>query len=102
GYLLLDLSESMGYTYRQELTKFDYSICLAAALGYLMVHQQDPVGLVTFDERIRQVLPARSRRSQLGDMLALLAKATPSGQTEVPHCLRQIAAMFKQRSLMIL
>ena len=39
----------MAYTYRQELTKFEYAICLAAALGYLMIHQQDPVGLVTFD-----------------------------------------------------
>src|SRR5687768_5558862 len=49
GYLLMDLSESMAYTYRQTLTKLDYSICLAAALGYLMIHQQDPVGLITFD-----------------------------------------------------
>ena len=40
GYLLMDLSESMGYTYRQELNKFEYSICLAAALSYLMIHQQ--------------------------------------------------------------
>ena len=31
GYLVMDLSASMGYTYRQELTKFDYAICLAAA-----------------------------------------------------------------------
>ena len=29
----VDLSRSMGYTHRQELTKFDYAICLAAALG---------------------------------------------------------------------
>ena len=49
GYLVMDLSASMAYTYRQELTKFEYGICLAAALGYLMIHQQDPVGLVTFD-----------------------------------------------------
>ena len=48
GYILMDLSRSMAYTYRQELTKFDYSICLAAAISYLMIHQQDPVGLVTF------------------------------------------------------
>ena len=47
GYLLMDLSESMAYTYQQELTKFDYSICLAAALAYLMIHQQDPVGVMT-------------------------------------------------------
>ncbi len=54
GYLVMDLSRSMAYTYRQELTKFDYAICLAAALCYLMIHQQDPVGLITFDEKIRR------------------------------------------------
>ena len=51
GYLAMDLSQSMGYTYRQELSKFDYAICLAASLCYLMIHQQDPVGLITFDEQ---------------------------------------------------
>ena len=30
GYLVMDLSASMAYTYRQELTKFEYAICLAA------------------------------------------------------------------------
>ena len=61
GYLVVDLSRSMAYTYRQELTKFDYAVSLAAALCYLMVHQQDPVGLITFDKQIRQSLPpARS------------------------------------------
>ena len=44
GYLVMDLSASMGYTYRQELTKFEYGISLAAALCYLMIRQQDPVG----------------------------------------------------------
>src|SRR6476620_11200420 len=60
SYLVMDLSASMAYTYRQELTEFDYAICLAAALGYLMSHQQDPVGLVTFDTQIRASLPPRS------------------------------------------
>src|SRR4051812_43134626 len=78
GYLVMDLSQSMGYTYRQELTKFEYSICLAAALGYLMVHQQDPVGLITFDERIRSSLPPKSRRTQLGTILSLLANLRPT------------------------
>ena len=54
GYLVMDLSESMAWTHRQELSKFEYGICLAAALGYLMIHQQDPVGLVTFDTQIRE------------------------------------------------
>ena len=102
GYLLMDLSESMAYTYRQELSKFDYCICLSAALGYLMIHQQDPVGLMTFSDKLHACLPARSKRSQLGNMLGLLSKARPSGQTDVAGNLRRIAAMIRHRSLFML
>lgn len=102
GYLLMDLSESMDYTHRQELTKFDYSICLAAALAYLMVHQQDPVGLVTFDEKIRSSLPARSKRTQLANILALLSRAKPTGATDVARSLRQFAPMVRHKSLIMI
>ncbi len=101
GYLVMDLSESMAYTFRQELTKFDYSICLAAALAYLMIHQQDPVGLITFDEKIRHSLPAKSKRTQLGNILALLSKLRPTGMTEISQNLRRIAAMIQHRSLVM-
>ena len=77
GYLVMDLSASMAYTYRQELTKFDYAICLAAALGYLMIHQQDPVGLVTFDTKIQTCLPPRSKRTHLNGILGALDAEQP-------------------------
>jgi uncharacterized protein (DUF58 family) len=102
GYLVMDLSASMAYTYRQELTKFEYAICLAAALGYLMIHQQDPVGLVTFDTRIQTSLPPRSKRTQLGTILAVLANLKPSGQTDIAHCLHQLAVMIRSKSLVLL
>jgi uncharacterized protein (DUF58 family) len=102
GYLVMDLSRSMGYTYRQELTKFEYSICLAAALCYLMIHQQDPVGLITFEERIRDCLPPRSKRTQLGAVLSLLARLRPTGKTSLAGSLAQIAAMLRHRSLVML
>ena len=102
GYLVMDLSRSMAYTYRQDLTKFDYAICLAAALAYLMVHQQDPVGLITFDEQIRSSLPPRSKRTQLGNILSLLANLHPTGKTDIARSLTQIAAMLKHRSLVML
>lgn len=102
GYLVMDLSASMAYTYRQELTKFEYAICLAAALGYLMIHQQDPVGLVTFDTRIQASLPPRSKRTQLGTILAVLANLKPSGPTDVAHCIHQLAAMIRSKSLVML
>jgi uncharacterized protein (DUF58 family) len=102
GYLVMDLSASMAYTYRQELTKFEYAICLAAALGYLMIHQQDPVGLVAFDTSIRTALPPRSKRTQLGNILGLLAGLKPAGPTDVATCLHQLAAMVRTKGLVML
>jgi uncharacterized protein (DUF58 family) len=102
GYLVMDLSSSMAWTYRQELTKFEYGICLAAALGYLMIHQQDPVGLVTFDTQIRAALPPRSKRTQLGTILSVLANLKPVGRTDVAACLHQLAAMIRSKSLVML
>ena len=102
GYLVMDLSASMAYTYRQELTKFEYAICLAAALGYLMIHQQDPVGLVTFGTRIETSLQPRSKRTQLGTILGLLANLKPAGKTDVAACLHQLAVMIRNRSLIVI
>jgi uncharacterized protein (DUF58 family) len=98
----MDLSASMAYTYRQELTKFEYAICLAAALGYLMVQQQDPVGLVTFDTRIQTCLPPRSKRTHLGAILGALAALRPAGKTEIAPCLHQLANMIRGKSLVML
>jgi uncharacterized protein (DUF58 family) len=101
GYLAMDLSESMGYTYRQELTKLDYSICLAAALCYLMILQNDPVGVVTFGEKIDNFLPPKSKRQQIGNILSLLARLKPQGKTDAGRSLAQLAAMLKHASLVM-
>ncbi len=101
GHLVMDLSKSMGYTYRQELTKFDYAVCLAAALGYLMIHQQDPVGLVTFDTQLRTVIPPKSKRTQLGTILSVLSNLKPTGETDVAGSLLRLAGMLKGKSLVM-
>lgn len=102
GYLAMDLSESMAYTYRQELTKFDYAICLAAALCYLMILQNDPVGVVTFGEQINHYLAPKSKRQQIGNILSLLARLRPSGNTDAGKSLSQLAAMLKHASLVMI
>lgn len=102
GYLAIDLSQSMDYTYRQQLTKLDYCICLAAALSYLMIQQQDPVGLVTFDTKLGASVPPRSRRSQLPTILSQLTNLKVAGQTDLAGSLVQLAAMLRHRSLIML
>ncbi len=101
GYLVMDVSGSMGFTHQQSMSKFEYSTCLAASLTYLMTTQQDPVGLMTFVEKLHAVLPARSRRGQLGDVLAGLARIKPAGVADIGGCLSRVAAMLRQHSLVM-
>jgi len=102
GYLAMDLSASMAYSYEQELSKFEYCICLAAALCYLMIHQQDPVGLVTFGEKIEDSLAPKSKRQQIGNILSLLARLKPRKKTDIARSLNQLSAMLKHSSLIML
>ncbi|MEQ1903565.1 MAG: DUF58 domain-containing protein [Pirellulaceae bacterium] len=102
GYLIMDLSHSMDYTYRQELTKFDYAICLAAALTYLMVMQQDPVGLITFNDAVRESLAPKAKRAQLSNILSVLARTRPAGRSNFAKCSQQIGSMLRQRSLLMI
>ncbi len=101
GYLMVDASRSMGYTYRQEMTKFEYAICLAAALAYLMIHRQDPVGLITFDQKISGSLAPKSRRTQLATILSILARLQPDGRTDIAASITQLAAMLRRASLVM-
>ena len=102
GYLVMDLSGSMGYRHEQDLTKFEYATCLAAALCYLMIHQNDPVGLVTFGERIVDSLAPKSKRQQIGNILSLLARLQPRDKTDVAYSLNQLAAMLRHSSLVMI
>ncbi len=101
-YLLVDASRSMDYGSEGFMTKFDYAICIAAALGYLSLSQQDSVGLVTFDEKLRAFLPPRSKRTHLFAILAQLANTKPRGETSLAGCLHEVANRVRKRGLIIL
>jgi uncharacterized protein (DUF58 family) len=68
----------------------------------MMIHQQDPVGVVAFDQKIIKSLAPRSKRSQLPNLLSLLAGLTPRGETDIPASLHQLASMIRHRSLIML
>ena len=70
-HLMLDVSGSMGYGSRG-LTKFEYARCLAASIAYLMNRQRDAVGLMAFDDRIVEMLPASARPGHLRALLVTL------------------------------
>ncbi len=102
AWLLVDCSGSMDFGTQGRMTKMDYSICLAAALGYMMINQQDSVGLITFDQKVRTFMPPKSKRSHLINLLGTLARARPSGETNLAASLNDIAGRIKKRGLIIL
>ena len=102
AYLLIDCSGSMDFATGKYMRKMDYAICLASALGHMMIRQQDPIGLFAFDEKIRRFLPPKSKRSHLIDMLTVLSRIKPFGQTNLSQTLHEVAARLKKRSLVIL
>jgi uncharacterized protein (DUF58 family) len=57
---------------------------------------------MTFDDELKASLPARSRRSHLGDILSVLQRCKPTGTTNIAGNLRRIASMIRHRSLMML
>jgi uncharacterized protein (DUF58 family) len=102
--LVVDSSGSMGYLGSRAggISKYQYAIRLAASLAYLMIGQQDGVGLATFDTKVNEYLPPRSRASHLQAIFAALLRRPPGGETEIGDVLGGLAAKLHRRGLMIL
>ena len=99
--ILLDTSASMAYE-SGGVRKAEYAAFLTSALGYLMIRQQDTVGLATFDNRIRRILPPGAGAAHLRDMMKIL-EATKTGETTgISKPLHDLAELLKRRGLVIL
>jgi uncharacterized protein (DUF58 family) len=92
----------MGYASGERISKLQYGASLAAALAYLMIRQQDAVGLACFDEELRSYLPAHATRAYLRRLLINLQNARPAGKTGAARALHQAADRMKRRGLVII
>ncbi len=102
--LLVDCSGSMGYrgTRSDGLSKHDYAIRTAACLSWLMLQQQDSVGLVTFDTAIRRYIPPRARPRHLKHIMTELAAQQPGAETSLADVFHQIASRIQRRGLVMI
>ncbi|MGL4463995.1 MAG: DUF58 domain-containing protein, partial [Planctomycetia bacterium] len=72
AYILLDCSKSMTFKSSGSIDKLTYGAYAAAALTYLMLRQNDAVGLVLFDDHVREYLPPKAQPMQFRRVLDLL------------------------------
>jgi uncharacterized protein (DUF58 family) len=101
AWMLLDASASMGYR-SGNVSKLQYASWLAAGLAYLMLHQRDAVGLVTFAEKIGKFMPPRSVNSYLTLLLQELQRTTSQGETKIGAAFHQLADRMTRRGLVII
>jgi len=99
--ILLDVSGSMAYEGSAGVQKFEYARRVAACLAYLMVSQQDAVGLVSFDTEVRAMIPARSRISHLKVLLDTITESQLGGETEIGPVIRNLVPRLKRRGLVV-
>jgi len=99
--ILLDTSASMAYT-SGGMSKLDYGITLASALAYFIARQRDAVGLITFDDEIREYLPAKTRQLHLMRILRALSRVQAGQKTDVVKPLTDLASSLKKKSMVIL
>jgi uncharacterized protein (DUF58 family) len=99
-HLLVDNSRSMNYG-SLGYTKANYANTLAATLGYFLYLQGDAVGLLTFDEQIRDYLPARHRTGHLRHLMLALEKPSGGTATDLSAPLQRIVELVKKRGLMV-
>ncbi len=99
--MLVDVSNSMQYG-NGELNKFDYAATIAASLSYLVLQQQDAVGCITFDNRIRMKVPIRSKRNHIHAVVESLNTASPEDKTDMYEVMRQVAETVPRRGMIML
>ena len=107
--ILVDSSASMNFKGRSSITlngelvsKFDYAQYLAASLSYLLIKQQDAVGLVTFDSKVRAFIPPKSRPTQIRQILQTLHKSKANNNSELATVFSDITQRIKKRGIVII
>ncbi|HLY09012.1 MAG TPA: DUF58 domain-containing protein [Planctomycetota bacterium] len=101
SHILLDTSESMDYG-GKETTKLELASHLAASMAYLILRQQDSVGMVCFDKEVKTFIPASSSMGHLRPILGTLAQSEGKNKTDLGAVLNTLAERIQRRGLIIL
>ena len=99
--ILVDVSESMLFG-SGSMTKYEYACTIAAALSYLLLRQQDSVGMVVFDDEIRSQVRTSSKQTHLHALLSALAAEDPQKKTDMFDIIKQTAENKSLKGMVVL
>jgi len=100
-HLVVDQSRSMSYA-SLTYSKAQYARTFAATLAWFLHQQGDAIGLISFDERVRDYLPAKHRHGHLRQLMLALERETAGRSTSLTEPLRRVAELARKRALIVL
>lgn len=100
--LALDVSASMAWAGQGRVSKLEYARVVGAALGYLLLGQQDAVGLAAFAGGLVAFHPPRAGADQRVRLMEALAALGPAGETRPEGPFRELAERLPRRGVLLL
>ncbi|HLX44998.1 MAG TPA: DUF58 domain-containing protein [Bryobacteraceae bacterium] len=98
--ILLDTSRSMKFG-SGPIEKIEYARFIAASLSYLAHMQRDAVGLIVFDDEVRNYVRPSSRQGQLARVLNAIDNATIGTRTNFAHPFVTLQEFLRRRGLVV-
>ena len=83
------------------MPKREYAAALAAALTWLLISQNDRVGLITFSDRLISDIHPSSKPSRVSDIMKQLVADSPGGRTDAGGCLEAILKRSPKRGMTV-
>ena len=102
-HLVVDISESMRYQGPlSPWSKYDFAATMAASLAWLILQQQDAVGLCCFDESIRSWIRPKGDPAHLRQLITTLESAPSTPKTSIGRVLHDVAERIRRRGIVII
>jgi uncharacterized protein (DUF58 family) len=101
AFLAVDASASMNYR-SGDFSKLEVASMLAASLAYLLIRQQDAVGLVVLKEGKVRYVPPRSSAGHLQAILEELENLKGEGQTRLAEAADLLSEKARHRAAVML
>jgi len=98
--ILFDSSESMSFSSRR-ITKLEYAKTLAASIAYLLIKQNDSVGLGLFSDTLSSYYASKTGLSHFNMLLKQLDHVNSGGQTDLRSVFSSVHHQLKKRGLII-
>ena len=100
AHLLIDCSQSMSYGSNNS-NKLEYAKILGASLSYMLIKNQDAVGLYAFDSNVKKIIQPKSTKGHLSTILSEIEKLEAANKTNIAQAIHECADKTHKKGLVI-